>query len=146
MKIVLERLKDDSESNIGTLSIDGVFKCFTLEDTNNFPKIKGKTCIPKGIYPVDLRTNSPKYEKLYGERYDFHKGMLWIRNIPDFSYVYIHTGNDEHDTDGCILLGKTCSTMIGNQRIAGSVLAYKDYYPEIANAVYRGEKVTIEIK
>lgn len=145
MKIVLTRLKDDTISTIGTLSIDGKFKCFTLEDTHNIPKVHGESRIPAGEYRIDLRTDG-KMTHRYASKFEFHKGMLWLRAVPNFEYVYIHIGNREDDTDGCILLGRTCSSAIGSQAISGSTLAYVEYYQLIANAILSGESVTIEIK
>ncbi|NIP88730.1 MAG: hypothetical protein GWN84_03285, partial [Gammaproteobacteria bacterium] len=36
---------------------------------------------------------------------DIHEGMLWIREIPNFEWVYLHCGADHEDTAGCPLLG-----------------------------------------
>lgn len=144
MYIQLMRLKDDGKSSIGTLHINGKFECFTLEDTHNEPKIYGKTHIPAGKYNIELR-NVGRMTLKYSDRFDFHKGMLWLRNVKNFEYVYIHTGNDEDDTDGCILLGFVCSSRSSSQSVSGSVLAYVDVYPKIADAILRGEEVTIEI-
>ena len=58
----------------------------------------------------------------------------------------MHVGNDEEDTDGCILLGMSCSSIIANQHISGSRLAYEANYSIIAKAILSGEKVTITIK
>jgi len=144
MYIQVMRLKDDGKSSIGTLMINGSFECFTLEDTHNEPKIYGKTRIQAGKYTIELR-NAGNMTLKYSDRFDFHKGMLWLRNVDNFKYVYIHTGNDEDDTDGCLLVGSSCSARIDNQSVSGSVLAYIDIYPKIADAILRGEEVTIEI-
>ena len=38
---------------------------------------------------------------------DMHKGMLWVRDIPGFEYILIHTGNTDEHTSGCLLVGDT---------------------------------------
>jgi len=144
MYIQVMRLKDDGKSSIGTLMINGVFECFTLEDTHNEPKIYGKTRIPAGKYNIELR-NAGRMTLKYSDRFYFHKGMLWLRNVENFEYVYIHTGNDEDDTDGCLLLGYGCYSTDNSQSVLKSVAAYIDIYPKIADAILRGEEVTIEI-
>lgn len=145
MNIKINRLNDNTLSTIGTLHVDNVFECFTLEDTHNVPKIYGKTRIPSGKYRLKLRTGSPMAIK-YANRYTWHRGMLWLQNVPGFEYVYIHTGNNEEHTDGCILVGKTCSCMIGNQHLSGSKIAYKDLYEIVIKAMDDGEEVTLEIE
>ena len=62
-----------------------------LLETNIDSKSNVKTCIPEGTYPVEFRTVGgfdAKYTKRYGA--DFHKGMLWIRGVPEFEYILIH--------------------------------------------------------
>lgn len=144
MFIQLLRLKDDGKETIGIMHINGTFECFTLEDTHNEPKIYGKTRIPAGEYTIELR-NEGWMTGRYSDRFPFHKGMLWLRNVENFEYVYIHIGNNDDDTDGCILLGNTANISNGNMSIGGSALAYSRLYPRIAEAITSGEEVTIQI-
>lgn len=145
MYIQVLRLVDNGESTVGTMHVNGTFECFTLEDTHNEPKIFGETRIPTGTYEIKLRNEggmTNKYAAKYG---NMHKGMLWLQNVENFEWVYIHVGNDEDDTDGCILVGTTCSTRESNQTVSGSVLAYKKLYPRIARAIQSNESVTIQV-
>jgi hypothetical protein len=124
--------------------INGEFKCFLLEDGFNEVKVYGETRIPPGEYEVELRTEGGKhatYLKRYGP--EFHKGMLWIRNIPNYKYVYIHTGNKPKDTLGCPLTGFSADST--KNEIGNSRNAYKLIYPIIRDAILSGECVTIEI-
>ena len=143
MNLQLERINDDGKSTIGILRIDGIFECFTLEDAFNEPKIYGKTRIPDGSYEITLRKEGGMVAK-YNDRFDNHDGMLWLRNVPNFEYVYIHVGNDSDDTDGCILVGRNCITQ-GEQTINGSTLAYTSLYVKIKNALDAGYPVNIEV-
>lgn len=143
MNLRLQTLNDDGNSTIGVLFVDDEFTCFTLEDTHNEPKIYGKTRIPRGSYEITLRKEGGMVQK-YNKRYEGHDGMLWIRDVPNFKYVYIHVGNDEDDTDGCILVGKNCNTQ-GQQTVGGSVLAYLSLYSKVKNALDAGYPVNIEV-
>ena len=78
--------------------------CFTLEDKvrdinkdgefdNGEVKIYGETAIPFGKYDGQV-TWSPK----------FNRKMPLIKNVPEFSGIRIHGGNDIEDTEGCILV------------------------------------------
>lgn len=143
MYLQLLRLRDNGESTIGTLHVNGEFECFTLEDTHNEPKIFGRTRIPSGKYEIKLRNEGGLTGK-YAKRFEFHQGMLWLQNVDNFEWVYIHVGNNEEDTDGCILVGRSC-TASEHQNIGGSVLAYTGLYEKVIDAIIRKEEVTIEV-
>jgi len=145
MLIELRREQDNGSSTIGVMRIDGIFECFTLEDTFNEPKIYSQTRIPEGEFRILLRDEggmTKKYSKKYG---DEHEGMLWLQDVPNFEYVYIHTGNKHEHTDGCILVGTGCDSNKIRQSVTGSVLKYKKTYAKILKAIKDGEEVTIKI-
>ena len=143
MLIQVHRISDDGVSTIGFMTINGEFQCFTLEDTFNEPKVYGKTRIPEGSYEVTLRHEGTMVKK-YDDMYDGHDGMLWLRNVDNFEYVYIHVGNDDDDTNGCLLVGRGCNTQ-NIQTVTGSVLAYTSLYPIVHNEIKAGRPVNIEI-
>lgn len=144
MYIQLNRLMDNGESTIGTVYVNGEFESFSIEDTKNEPKIYGKTRIPSGTYNIKLRTEGRMNLK-YSDRYANHKGMLWLQNVENFEWVYIHVGNNSDDTDGCILLGNVCRATSGKQEVQGSSLAYMSLYTKAIESFNRNEEVTIEI-
>lgn len=108
MKITIKRLYKTETSTIGELSIDGIFECFTLEDKERDVKIKSETAIPKGTYKVIIN-QSNRFKRL----------LPLLLNVPNFEGVRIHSGNTNHDTEGCILVGRTRSKdFIGQSRKA----------------------------
>lgn len=96
MKITVKRLYKTSTSTIGELLIDGVFECYTLEDVEREVKVKSETAIPKGTYKVIIN-QSNRFKRL----------LPLLLNVPNFEGVRIHSGNSNHDTEGCILVGQT---------------------------------------
>lgn len=144
MKLKLTRLQYDLTSTIGYMTIDNKFTNFTLEDTYRETKVMSRTRIPAGTYNIKLR-NEGTMTKKYAAKYPFHKGMLWLQDVPNFEWVYIHTGNIHTHTDGCILVGDSCNSRSMEKSVGQSVLAYKDIYESIANAILSGEEVSIEI-
>jgi len=147
MKLRLDRYASNKDSTGGLLFVDGDFFCYTCEDEGRDVKIKGETRIPAGIYAMTIR-NEGGMTKRYAARFgsDFHKGMLWIRNIPDFEWVYIHVGNTDDHTDGCPLVGYGANRRAGENTVSRSVEAYKDLYKMILAAIRGGENIEIEIR
>lgn len=108
MLITIKRLYKTEDSTIGELLIDGIWECFTLEDTERKIKIKGETAIPKGTYKVIIN-ESNRFKRL----------LPLLIDVPNFEGVRIHSGNSNHDTEGCILVGKTRNkNYIGQSRKA----------------------------
>lgn len=134
MKLRLERLTSDGDSTLGILSQDGRFVCFTLEDEFRTQKVAGETRIPAGTYDVELRDECGLTQK-YASRYPgIHRGMLWLRDVDGFEYIYIHVGNRDEDTEGCILVGDTAVATRGDMMVGSSRTAYTRLYPTWANA------------
>jgi len=122
------------------------FLCYSLEDEHRDDKVMGRTRIPSGTYDLGLRIEGGLHKKYSSRFADIHKGMLHIKNVPNFEYICVHCGNDSEDTEGCLLVGDTQSNnKVDSLGFVGkSVQAYKRIYPKIAQAILGGEKVTIE--
>jgi hypothetical protein len=73
--------------------------------------------------------------------------MLEIKDIPDFKWVLFHLGNTDENSAGCVLVGSTQQDLDVSKDgfISNSKLAYTNFYPKVADALDRGEKVTLEI-
>ena len=116
------------------------FLAYTLEDEHREVKVAGETRIPAGTYNITLRKVGgfhSKYSTKYGS---MHKGMLWVRDVPGFEYILIHTGNTDEHTAGCLLVGNTSDD---KGVIGSSVDAYKRIYPAIAKVLTDGGSVEI---
>ena len=99
----MSRLDVDMEDGRGALPAfrvvgdpdRGLHLCDSLESIKA-RKVQGRTCIPAGFYRVTLE-HSGKYGP----------DTPTISGVPGFRYIRIHAGNDEDDTEGCILAGLT---------------------------------------
>ena len=123
--------------------MDGTFFCFTLEDTRREIKIPGKTRIPAGEYAIGLRTEGAMlvgYKQRFGIK---HRGMIWVRDVNGFEFVYLHVGNSADDTQGCILVGDGATRE--PQTLVDSASAYRRLYPAIYHALDNGEPVTLRV-
>lgn len=126
MKLQLRRLHKTNNSTIGELYIDGVFECYTLEDVERDVKIKNETAISKGTYKVIIN-QSNRFKRL----------LPLLIDVPNFEGVRIHSGNTNHDTEGCILVGKTRSLdFIGQSRKA---------FDSLFKKMQEAKNITIEI-
>ena len=144
MRLDVVRFSSGEESTLGLLLIDGNFACYTLEDEWRTEKVYGETRIPAGMYVIKLRTEGGFNHK-YSRKFPLiHKGMLHITNVPGFTNILIHIGNEDDDTAGCLLVGdRLNNNIVKSGFISNSTTAYRRIYPIIANALERGEKVWI---
>lgn len=129
MKLKLERRYKGATYTIGTLYVDGVRFCDTLEDKDRgldasmseanikHYKVYGKTAIPTGTYKVSMSEVSPKFKsRSWAKKYG---GIVpRLIGVKGFSGVLIHPGNTEADTLGCILVGenKVVGQVINSQQ------------------------------
>jgi hypothetical protein len=138
VKLRLERTWCGKTCTIGTLTINGVYECFTLEDVVredgrpvNAWKIPGKTAIPTGTYDV-IVTPSAR----------FKRDLPIVLGVPGFDGVRIHPGNTDEDTEGCILVGLAK----GPDYVSESRRALDQLFAKIKTAIAAGEKITLEVK
>ena len=104
-EIRLQRLFAGKDSTLSALFLEGSApECFVIEDERRVMKVKDETRIPAGRYELKKRkADSPmtlKYRRIYPEFFDYH---IQLQDVPKFSYVYIHHGNKESETSGCLL-------------------------------------------
>ena len=133
--LVVNRFIDSGKQTIGKLSLNGNFICFTLEDTFREEKVYGETRIPSGIYDLKIREYGGHHEK-YKNRFPLiHAGMVQVMNVPNFTDILIHCGNDESHTMGCLLLGNEVMEHDGLYRLGDSSTAYVRAYSIIKDVL-----------
>jgi hypothetical protein len=142
MELLLIRNPTEQGTTLGKLTVDGAFECFTLEDEvrvdnpatpqNEGAKVYGKTAIPAGRYKITI-TFSPK----------FQKEMLLVNEVPGFTGIRIHSGNDAEDTLGCILVGQVTDS---DTRIHGGSIALPALFKKVSAILNKGEEVWLTIR
>jgi len=140
MKLTLERNPSGVTCTLGSLFIDDVFECFTLEDVvREVPgmpveswKIKGQTAIPAGTYRTQITLSNR-----------FKKRLPILAGVAGFEGVRIHSGNTDADTEGCVLVGRNIAA--GVEAITESRLALQSLMEKMDAAIERGEDINIEI-
>lgn len=107
MEIQVNRIARKDGYTIGRMSLNGVYFCDTLEDTDRglsssmqeseilAKKVKAQTAIPTGKYDVIL-TFSPKFKRV----------LPLLLSVKGYEGVRIHAGNTNKDTEGCLLVGE----------------------------------------
>jgi hypothetical protein len=105
-----------------------------------------ETCIPEGTYKIKLRTVGGFNERYTTKYPTFHRGMLWIQDVPGFEYILIHQGNTDEHTSGCLIVGDSQQDLDVNFNgmVGSSANAYKKLYPKISAQLLAGNEVTIE--
>lgn len=147
MEVLLKRIRQGNNSTLSELYIDGTFQCYALENKVRDTKIKGRTAIPANTYRLGLNywgAMNTNYKKRFP---DLHQGMVEIRDIPNFSMVYIHIGNTHQDTAGCLLVGTYFHHNKGldEYEVYQSEVAYKALYATLVQQVMTG-KATLAIR
>lgn len=146
LNLLLKRFSGADESTLGLLSVDGRFFCYTLEDQFNEPKVPGETRIPAGRYQIKLR-NEGGMTVRYGDRFDFHEGMLHLQDVPNFTFIYIHTGNNDDHSEGCILVGDgQIQNITERGQVTSSVAAYERLYKKVLRSLKANEEVWITVE
>lgn len=135
MDLQLQRTDFSDESTIGSLSVNGKFECFILEDKDRKlesggVKIPAKTCIPRGKYQIVV-THSNRFGRM----------LPLLLNVPQFEGIRIHTGNYAKNTEGCLLPGK----MKGKDCVLNSTEAWGELFDKILAAHNKGEKIWITV-
>jgi hypothetical protein len=133
VKITVFRVRFHETRTVGQLYLDGTFFCFTLEDKVREVKVKNETAIPSGKYEVTLET-SPK----------FGPDTITIHSVPGFEGIRIHSGNTEHHTEGCPIVGYRLNDD-GTIAFGSTKPALADLKKKIKEALDNGERVSIEI-
>lgn len=131
-RLILKRCVSTTEETFGVMMFNGSPVCWTLEDEKRTEKVYGETRIPAGVYNITLRregTHHTKYAQKFG---GLHKGMLWIRDVPNFEYILIHIGNFDEDTEGCILVG-SAARLMPEKKLEQSTEAYLKLYQMVCD-------------
>ena len=148
MEICIKREPND-QGTPGKLYLDGVYQCFTLElrtPKDGDTHVKGRCCVPLGIYKVVPRFEGSVYGWMTKVGAVAAGGVPWIQNVDGVSYpkwinsegilpdqdVLIHIGNKLTDTEGCLLVG---AVRDGFNSIAQSTVAFAQLYPKILDAM-----------
>jgi len=131
VELTLNRAPSNALATLGHLFVDGTPFCVTLEDVVRGAKVYGETAIPAGRYPVKI-TWSVK----------FQREMVAVEDVPGFTGIRIHSGNDADDTLGCVLVGKVVD---GPNRIHGGSEMMPKLFWLIQDALDRNEPVWLNV-
>lgn len=138
------RYMDDGETTLGLLFLEDKFFCYTLEDTYNEVKLKNETRIPEGIYDVGFNKAETDMTKSYRVDRPWFKYHLHIKNVPNYTSVYIHVGNTNEDTAGCLLVADSITANNIETTIYNSREAFKRLYLELKPLIDKNEAVRIK--
>lgn len=130
LNITIKRKIFTDNRTIGELYVNGEKFCDTLEDTYRVlktasDKVQDMTAIPNGLYSLVLSFSNK-----------FQKKLPEILNVPFFTGIRIHTGTNEKDTSGCILVGDYKN---------GVWIANPTYVQKLNNMLSSYQKATINI-
>lgn len=133
MELTIERRCGCAQYTVGTLLLNGVYFCDTLEPPvrEYGIKIPGKTAVPAGRYKLVLN-DSPRFKRV----------LPLLIDVPGFEGVRIHPGNTAQDTQGCFLVGYNRQ----KGRVVQSRTVFNKLFAALTRAEKAGETLTAEIK
>lgn len=143
----MQRILGERDYTLGILSFDAL-QCslFVLEDEHRDQKVPGETCIPAGHYALTIRKVETALTLKYRKRFPWFKYHIEVDGVRGFDNIYIHVGNTDEDTKGCLLLGLDASLDKPNGQISRSVQAYELFYKSVYPMLERGDDIYIDIK
>lgn len=135
MDILVTTIMKTNTFTLGELEVNNKYLCDTLEDRMrpDNQKVMHETAIPRGTYNVVL-SYSPRFKQILPE----------IQNVPNFTGIRIHKGNNTKDTSGCLLVGYWDGEKA--DWIANSTKAFNDLFAMMKEASDKKEKITITFK
>ena len=144
MELHLKRIYKCDKYTIGHLHINDVYFCDVIEDKDrglydymnvgeiSNIKVKHETAIPYGRYKVTLSMSN-----------HFHKILPEIHNVKGFTGVRIHSGNTEHDSSGCLIVGENKNKNEG--KVINSRMTMNKLMAFLESATERHEEINITI-
>lgn len=156
---LLQRYSDNGKSTQGLLFElamgfnKPLWFAHALEDEHREQKVMNETRIPAAIYELKIRKEDTpltiKHREVYnkGHKTPWFKYHIEIVGIPNFTGVYIHAGNKESHTSGCLLLNDTANNhLIEAGDMARSIQAVKRFYDKAYPHLESGKQAFIEIR
>jgi hypothetical protein len=157
MDWLLQRYSDNGNSTQGLLfekaTPKNIWLSHSLEDEWRDTKVMKETRIPEGLYELKIiKVDTPLTLK-HRVSYNISPFGIWFRyhieitGVKNFSGIYIHAGNRESHTDGCLLLGDTIHNhIIEPDNLQRSIQAVKRFYDRCYQSLEKGGKSFLEIR
>lgn len=116
----LLRLERGPNGVFSTLSLDGQLVCYVAEHAyDSGPKLpNGDWTVELGIHTLDH--GGPKQ-------------LYCVQNVPGHSGICFHIGNyPEHDSDGCLLLGQSITTLNNVKMVTNSDYTFQEFMKSLS--------------
>lgn len=147
--VYVNRFCFGDDSTLSNLFFQQQWRCFILEDqVRKGDKVQGETAIPYGTFEAELRREGGFHQR-YTQRFADdpvieHIGMIHLLDVPDFTYIQLHPGNTDEETEGCPMTGfnpRKQNDGKNNYNVGRATDAYREVYPPLSKELDRGGKV-----
>lgn len=149
-ELYMNRIFHDAETTQGALIDPSIKKMwgFIIEDQPQPKKVAKETRIPAGRYKLIINKTLTDKTKEYIAKYPWFKFHIQLENVPGFQGIYIHIGNNDKDTDGCLLMNHVIRNMgvYANTPGAESTECFKAFYLYFYPLLESGQDVYINVQ
>ena len=142
ISLLLNRIVENDNYTLGLLRQIGTGVISTTLENGLLQKR-----IPSGTYEVKLKKVITPLTEKYRRKFVWFSWHLDIKNIQNGNNVYIHVGNNETDTDLCLLVANTLDLTPPNKHgfIGESTNNFKKLYLKLSEQLEEGGKVFLTV-
>jgi hypothetical protein len=149
VELTLQRRQPYEKRTPGDLYVDAVFFGHVVEDLVRDRDVNGDGKIDAtdvAAFKVARETAIPafRYRVILEDSPKFGPDTLTLLDVPGFKFIRMHSGNDENDTEGCLIVGYKLAP---DMRILYGTTkpAVADLKAKVRDAIARKEEVWITI-
>lgn len=106
---------------------------FIIEDEGRLVKVPKETRIQSGVYEIVINKVKTPLTLKYRKRFSWFKFHLMLKDVLGFTGVYMHLGQTDEHTGGCLSMASSCDLTPPTKDglLMESVEAFEKFYKKL---------------